>query len=127
MVHQRGHEAVSTCVFISRQTSESLELDGYEIPKGMQVGIDIRSIHRNPDTWENPNEYDPLRFHPSNTEGCHPFAYTPFSGGQRNCIGQNFLLIHPPTGIRNKDKLRQFRYAQVLKTENIVSLHICVS
>ena len=78
--------------FISRQTSESLELDGYEIPKGMQVGIDIRSIHRNSDTWENPNEYDPLRFHPSNTEGRHPFAYIPFSGGQRNCIGQNFAL-----------------------------------
>ena len=38
-----------------------------------------------------------------------------------------FYSYTPPTGIRNKDKLRQFRYAQVLKTENIVSLHICVS
>ena len=77
---------------IARQTSESLELDGHKIPKGMQVNINIRSIHSNPDTWENPDEYDPLRFHPSNTEGRHPFAYIPFSGGQRNCIGQNFAM-----------------------------------
>ena len=82
----------SPAFFISRCTSESLELDGHEIPKGMEVGINVRSIHRNPDTWENPNEYDPLRFHPNNTEGRHPFAYIPFSDGQRNCIGQNFAL-----------------------------------
>ena len=79
-------------LFIPRQTSESLELDGHVIPKGMPVAINVRSLHRNADTWENPNEYDPLRFHPSNTEGRHPFAYIPFSGGQRNCIGQNFAL-----------------------------------
>ena len=77
---------------ISRQTSESLEIDGHQIPKGMEVVISVLSIHRNANTWENPNEYDPLCFHPSNAEGRHPFAYIPFSGGQRNCIGQNFAL-----------------------------------
>ena len=78
--------------FISHQTSECLELDGHVIPKGVRVGISVRSIHCNPDTWENPDKCDPLRFHPSNAEGRHPFAYMPFSGGQRNCIGQNFAL-----------------------------------
>ena len=77
---------------VARQTSESLELDGYKIPAGIPVNTDVRAVHRNPDTWENPDEYDPLRFHPSNVEGRHPFAYIPFSGGQRNCIGQNFAL-----------------------------------
>ena len=78
--------------FISRETTEDVELEGYHIPKGIRVGINIRSIQRNSDTWENPDEFDPLRFHPSNCEGRHPFAYIPFSGGQRNCIGQNFAL-----------------------------------
>ncbi len=54
--------------------------------------IDIRLIHLHPDTWENPNEYDPLRFHPRNAEGRDPYAYIPFSAGYRNCIGQTFAL-----------------------------------
>ena len=78
--------------FIFRQASEDLELDGHVIPKGMQVGISIRNIHRHPDIWENPNDFDPLRFHPSNVEGRDPYAYIPFSAGYRNCIGQNFAL-----------------------------------
>ncbi len=78
--------------FISRETNEEFELDGCLVPKGVRVGIDIRCIHRQSDTWENPDEYDPLRFNPSNCEGRDPYAYVPFSGGQRNCIGQNFAL-----------------------------------
>ena len=78
--------------FITRRASSDLELDGHIIPKGMVIGVSIRMIHRHPDTWVNPNEYDPLRFHPSNVEGRDPYAYIPFSAGQRNCIGQSFAL-----------------------------------
>ena len=78
--------------FVLRSSEGNLNLDGHAIPKGIAVGLSIRQIHRHPDTWENPNEFDPLRFHPDNVEGRHPFAYIPFSGGQRNCIGQNFAL-----------------------------------
>ena len=77
---------------IARETTGNLELDGHQFPEGLPVFINIRTIHHDPDIWENPDEYDPLRFHPSNVEGRHPFAYIPFSGGQRNCIGQNFAL-----------------------------------
>ena len=110
-------------VFVSRQTSESLELDGYEIPKGTQIDINIRSLHRNPDTWENPNEYDPLRFHPSNTEGRHPFAYIPVSGGQRNCIGQNFALNEERVviaSILNRFKLSLVEGHKVETVPNVV-------
>ena len=75
-----------------RTLLEDVELDGYLIPKGVQVNITPFLIHRNPDIWENPNEYDPLRFHPINAEKRHPYAYIPFSAGYRNCIGQNFAM-----------------------------------
>ena len=78
--------------FIVRRLSSDTELDGHLIPKGMSINVAIRVIHRHPDIWENPDEFDPLRFHPSNAEGRDPYAYLPFSAGQRNCIGQSFAL-----------------------------------
>jgi cytochrome P450 len=77
---------------VIRVTTEDTELDDHVIPKNTIVVISIIQIHRHPDTWENPDEYNPLRFHPSNAEGRHPYAYIPFSAGYRNCIGQNFAL-----------------------------------
>lgn len=77
---------------VYRTTSEDIELDGYLIPKGVQIGIFIYTIHHHPDVWENPEEFDPLRFHPSNAEKRDPYAYIPFSAGPRNCIGQNFAM-----------------------------------
>ena len=77
---------------IYRRLTEDTKLDGVTIPKGSKISISINNLHHNPDVWENPDEYNPLRFHPSNAEGRDPFAYMPFSAGYRNCIGQNFAL-----------------------------------
>ena len=75
---------------VFRRSSEDIELDGYLIPKNTQIGIFTYVIHHRPDIWENPEEFDPLRFHPNNAEKRHPYAYIPFSAGPRNCIGQYF-------------------------------------
>ncbi len=76
-----------------RQTSKDIELeDGFMLPKGINVNVLVFTIHRHPDVWENPNEYNPLRFHPDNAASRDPFAYIPFSAGYRNCIGQSFAM-----------------------------------
>ena len=75
-----------------RQCSQDIELDGHILPKDTNIVVALPFLHRHPDIWENPNEFDPLRFHPSNAEGRDPYAYMPFSAGPRNCIGQNFAL-----------------------------------
>ena len=75
-----------------RCTKQDTELEGHIIPKGTTVDFGVFEMQRHPDIWKNPNEYDPLRFHPSNAEGRHPYAYMPFSAGYRNCIGQTFAL-----------------------------------
>ena len=76
-----------------RTTTENIEIDGHVLPKGVSLSIIFFQIHRHPDLWENPNEYNPLNFHPSKAEGRDPYAYMPFSAGYRNCIGQNFAII----------------------------------
>ena len=75
-----------------RESSEDIEFDGYTIPTGSLLFVLPYVIHRCEEIWKNPEEFDPLRFHPSNVEDRHPYAYIPFSAGQRNCIGQNFAL-----------------------------------
>ena len=79
-------------VEIFRVLSKDTELDGMTVPKGTRVSVNIPALHRNPEIWENADEYNPLCFHPSSADGRDPYAYFPFAAGHRNCIGQNFAL-----------------------------------
>ena len=89
-----------------RETDEDMELEGHLIPKGTTISIAVNTIHHNPQVWPNPEEYDPLRFHPSNSADRDPYAFMSFSAGYRNCIGQNFALNEEKTVVASI--IRQF-------------------
>jgi cytochrome P450 len=50
-------------------------------------------LHRHPDYWERPDAFDPERFDPGRGNGRPRFAYFPFGGGPRQCIGQGMALV----------------------------------
>ena len=77
---------------IFRVADCDFELDGRTVPKGMKIAVNIIDVHRHKDTWDRPEEFDPLRFSPDNCKGRDPYAYIPFSASLRNCIGQNFAM-----------------------------------
>ncbi|XP_068736583.1 cytochrome P450 4V2-like isoform X1 [Montipora capricornis] len=77
----------------ARTTLEDSVLGGYFVPKGSTVGVSPIALHRNPDVWPSPLEFEPDRFLPENSQVRHPFAFLPFSAGPRNCIGQRFALL----------------------------------
>lgn len=77
----------------ARETSQEIVLDGIRIPKGQILGMNFYTLHRRKDFWgTDPERFDPERFRPDLCEKRHPFAYLPFSGGLRNCIGSRYAL-----------------------------------
>lgn len=68
-------------------------LGGYHIPAGSLVSLSQWVTQRHPDFWEKPEQFDPERFSAERSEGRPRYAYFPFGGGARQCIGNHFALI----------------------------------
>ncbi|HSF25769.1 MAG TPA: cytochrome P450 [Blastocatellia bacterium] len=74
-------------------------LGGYHIPAGSLINLSQWVTQRHPDFWEKPERFDPERFTPERSEGRPRFAYFPFGGGARQCIGNNFALMEAQVGL----------------------------
>lgn len=75
-----------------RQAIAEDEIGGNRIAKGAFVLLCPTVTHQHPDFWEKPAVFDPERFSPERSNGRHRFAYIPFGGGPRGCIGNQFAL-----------------------------------
>ncbi|XP_017032026.1 probable cytochrome P450 4ac2 [Drosophila kikkawai] len=78
---------------IGRKCMEECVVNGLIMPKDTQINLQIYDIMRDPRHFTKPNDFQPERFLPENTVNRHPFAFVPFSAGQRNCIGQKFAIL----------------------------------
>jgi cytochrome P450 len=77
----------------ARTPLEDDVIGGYRIPAGMSVVLSPYVTHRHEAFWDNPEGFDPQRFTPENAAGRHPYAYFPFAGGPRRCVGEEFALM----------------------------------
>ena len=78
---------------IGRRAVEATEIGGYEIPAGADVIVSPWVTHRRPRYWDDPERFDPDRFTPEREAGRPRYAYFPFGGGPRACIGQHFSML----------------------------------
>ncbi len=69
------------------------EIGGYYIPADSTIFLSPFATHRHPSVWENPEAFDPERFAPGRADSYPPFAYFPFGGGSRKCIGFHLALL----------------------------------
>jgi len=78
---------------LGRRALADDRLGEHLIPAGSVVAISPAVTHRLSQHWEDPDRFDPERFTKERSTGRKPFAYFPFGGGPRLCIGHNFAML----------------------------------
>ncbi|XP_048527307.1 cytochrome P450 98A1-like [Triticum urartu] len=78
----------ATPLMLPHKASASVKVDGYNIPKGADVTVNVWAVARNPDVWRNPLEYRPERFLEESIDiKGGDFRVLPFGAGRRVCPG----------------------------------------
>jgi cytochrome P450 len=77
----------------SRQALGDDEIGGYRIRSGSLVYLVPFVVHRRPKLWPDPELFEPGRFAPERESARPRFAYVPFGGGPRGCIGSHFAMM----------------------------------
>ncbi|KAL1394467.1 hypothetical protein pipiens_011931 [Culex pipiens pipiens] len=94
MVIKESMRLVPVGSILGRICEKELTVDQWTIPAGTEVVIPIFKMHRNKAVWgERSEEFDPDNFLPERCAKRHPYAYIPFSGGIRNCIGMKYAYM----------------------------------
>jgi cytochrome P450 family 135 len=75
---------------VGRKTLVEYEVGGWTLPPGVHVTPCIYLTHRRPDLWEDPTVFRPERFLDGAPE---PYAFIPFGGGTRRCLGAAFATL----------------------------------
>ncbi len=76
-----------------REPKVDVRLCGYRIPAGSAVMLPQWVVHRSDRWYENPHAFDPDRWTPERRANRPRFAYFPFGGGPRHCIGKQLSLM----------------------------------
>lgn len=74
---------------VARKTKAKVVLGGYEIPPGTMIVPSVYSTHRRADLYPEPDAFKPERFLGKKPD---PYAWLPFGGGVRRCLGMPFAL-----------------------------------
>ena len=78
-----------------RSTTTETSIRGFTIPKGTVVFINLWSVHRDPEAWQDPDVFNPKRFLDGTGQLIDPKffgGFLPFSGGRRKCPGEALVL-----------------------------------
>ncbi len=96
---------------LSRIAKTAVTLGDVDIQAGARVHIPIYALHRNTRLWANPNAFDPDRFAPELAKTYSRYAFLPFGGGLRICIGASFAMIEATAILATL--IRAFRFQPV--------------
>ncbi|PSQ18579.1 cytochrome P450 [Halobacteriales archaeon QS_8_69_26] len=76
-----------------RQTEEPVTLAGHRIEEGVPLTLSAYHVHNDEEWYDDPDEYRPSRWADGLEEDLPDYAYFPFGGGPRHCIGMRFAML----------------------------------
>jgi cytochrome P450 len=94
---------------IGRRIVADDEICGYRISAGADLILAPWVIHRHPKFWDDPAAFDPERFAAGREKTRHRYAWLPFGGGPRVCIGQHFAMLEMSIALASL--VRKFEFA----------------
>jgi cytochrome P450 len=77
---------------LGRLAEKDTTIGGCRVPAGAIVVLSPWATHRRPDLWPEPRRFDPWRFEAAQEQRRPRYAYLPFAGGLRGCIGSHFAM-----------------------------------
>src|SRR6202167_2373042 len=83
----------AAAVVMARSALRDTSIGGFQVRKDEIVLMAPWLLHRDPRLFEDPLRFDPDRFLPEREAVLPRFAYMPFGGGKRICIGNQFALM----------------------------------
>ncbi len=96
---------------IGRRAKAAMRLGAMEITAKTRVHIPVFALHRNRRFWHEPNAFEPDRFAPEQAKARPRYAYLPFGGGPRICIGAAFAMLEATVILATL--VRAFRFKAV--------------
>ena len=100
---------------VQRTSIEPIDLGGYHFPEGTTILMPQWVVHHDPRYFDAPEEFRPERWLDGLADRLPPYAYFPFVGGPRRCIGQAFALTE--AAVVFATLLQRFRFVEATGTK----------
>lgn len=102
---------------LGRMPTEDTEIGGKRIKKGTVVFISAYLTHRDPRWWEDADSFIPERFSGDYESTLPKYAYFPFGGGPRVCIGVTFAMMETRLALAALVQRYKFELAPDARTD----------
>lgn len=102
---------------LPRQAAKDVEIGGVPMPAGTLILVSAWCTHRDPRWWPDPLAFQPERWTPEARAARPRFAWYPFGGGAKGCIGENFARVEGALVLAELARRWRARVAQGHKIE----------
>ncbi|XP_063384415.1 cytochrome P450 6B2-like [Cydia fagiglandana] len=87
--------------FLQRKCMRAYTIPGTDvtIDPGVNIIVPVKSLHLDPQYFQDPEEFRPERFHPDNVSAIDKYTYLPFGTGPRACIGERLGYMQSLAGL----------------------------
>jgi cytochrome P450 len=107
---------------VGREAIEETEIGGYRVPRGTQLFAFQWVTQRDPRFFERPDEFVPERWATESVQTMPKYAYFPFGGGPRQCIGNYFAMMEVVLLLATIGQQFRFSVEQAVEVLPVLSL-----